>query len=252
MTDSSDPIIKFYKLLPNIPTPQRADKSVGGTLPTRAYRYCEAIRTASSLGWYAFAPLNFSLVWDGTEIIWKFADDDSWHNLDAIQHPGFLDTFNSIVPPELTDCAPPLISALAEPGYVQVWSGLIAKTRKDWSILVRPPANLARSDKYDHFEGVIETDNWFGPLFINIRLRKTDVPIEFTYAQPLMQIQPLHRPTYQEKILQSMEIVSSIDELSDTDWQKYKRTIVDPGKAYDREKGYYAKLTRKRPKVKEP
>ena len=88
------------------------------------------------------------------------------------------------------DCAPPLIAAGAEPGIVQIWSGLIAKTQKDWSLLIRPPANLPKSAKYESYEGIIETDVWFGPLFTNIRITKTDVPIDFWRDRPLMQIQP--------------------------------------------------------------
>ncbi len=49
---------------------------------------------------------------------------------------------------------------------------------------------------YESYEGVIETDAWFGPLFTNLRLVKTDVPIHFGTEVPLMQVQPLHRSTY--------------------------------------------------------
>jgi hypothetical protein len=28
------------------------------------------------------------------------------------------------------------------------------------------------------FKGIIETDNWFGPLFNNVRIIKTDIPID--------------------------------------------------------------------------
>jgi hypothetical protein len=28
------------------------------------------------------------------------------------------------------------------------------------------------------FKGIIETDNWFGPLFTNVRIIKTDIPID--------------------------------------------------------------------------
>ena len=55
---------------------------------------------------------------------------------------------------------------------MQIWSGLIARTAPEWSLLVRSPVNLARSQGYEHYEGIIETDRWFGPLFTNVRLER--------------------------------------------------------------------------------
>ncbi|MDJ0958690.1 MAG: DUF6065 family protein [Arenicellales bacterium] len=241
-----DSVVKFYNLIPESRSPQRADKSVGGTIPTRAYRFCEALRTASAFGWYVFPPIDFSLVFDGTDTIWRFNDDEPWYNLSAVQYPGFLDIFNSQCPEDLTDCAPPLIATGAEPGIVQIWSGLIAKTQKDWSLLIRSPANLPKSAKYESYEGIIETDVWFGPLFTNIRITKTDVPVDFRRERPLMQIQPLHRSTYSENVLNSFDSVESVSEFTDEDWSDYRKTITQPGKADKREKGFYAKHTRRR------
>jgi hypothetical protein len=52
---------------------------------------------------------------------------------------------------------------------VQIWSGLIARTAPGWSLLIRPPANLPRLPGLDAYEGLVETDRWFGPLFTNHR-----------------------------------------------------------------------------------
>ena len=42
----------------------------------------------------------------------------------------------------------------------------------------RSPANLPRRGGWEPFEGIIETDRWFGPLITNLRLTKTNVPID--------------------------------------------------------------------------
>ena len=245
---ASTPTVKFYSLIPDTKPPVRADKSVGGTIPTSAYRYCDAVRSASAFGWYVFPPIDFSLMWDGTETMWRFDEEDDWKNLHAVQYPGFLDYFNSHAPEEIEDCAPPIFGTAAEPGIVQIWSGLFAKTRKNWSLLVRPPANLARSAKYDSYEGIIETDRWFGPLFTNIRLTKTDVAVDITRDRPFMQVQPLHRSTYKDEVLNSFEHLDDISLLTKRNWQDYINTMVAPGVGSDREKGVYAKNTRKRSK----
>ena len=68
MNEFAEPAIcQFYRLIPDAPEPRRADRSADGMLPTEAYRYCEAMASASAFGWYIYPPLNFSLIWDGTE-----------------------------------------------------------------------------------------------------------------------------------------------------------------------------------------
>ena len=48
------------------------------------------------------------------------------------------------------------------------------------------------------FEGIIETDRWFGPLIANFRLLKTDTPIEFRKEFPMLQVLPIPRAAYQD------------------------------------------------------
>jgi len=238
-------MVKFYRILPGTSFPQRADKSAGGTLPVRAYRYCEAIRIASAFGWYVFPPVDFDLAWDGYDTIWKFGYEDEWTVLDSAQYPDFIGTFNRECPQDLTDAVPPFLTAGAEPGMVQIWSGLFAKTEPGWSLLVRAPANLPKTNNYEHFEGIIETDKWFGPLFTNIRLTKTDMPIAFNAGYPLMQVQPLQQSTYSEEVLESADSVDGIAQFTQDDWEKYRETITKPGRGYEREKGFYAKKIRR-------
>ena len=42
---------------------------------------------------------------------------------------------------------------------------------------MRPPVQPPRSQTFECYEGILETDRWFGPLFINIT-PATDRPIE--------------------------------------------------------------------------
>jgi len=51
------PFVEFFQLVPTSNVPRRADKSVGGVIPARALRYCEAITSASAFGWYVFLPI---------------------------------------------------------------------------------------------------------------------------------------------------------------------------------------------------
>ena len=56
-------------------------------------------------------------------------------------------------PDDIKGFSPPFVGALQEPGVVQIWSGLVARTAPGWSLLVRGPANLPRSLGYEVYEG---------------------------------------------------------------------------------------------------
>jgi hypothetical protein len=159
---NDSPLVTFYRFIPECRVPQRADSSAAGTLPTRAFRYCEAVRVASAFGWYLFPPIGVGFQWDGgTDISWTYAGADDWYPLKTAQFPGFVEHFDERAPDEIKGFSPPFVAALQEPGVVQIWSGIVARTAPGWSLLVRAPANLPRSLGYDVYEGIIETDRWF-------------------------------------------------------------------------------------------
>jgi hypothetical protein len=102
---------------------QRADSSAAGSLPTRAFRYCEAIRMASAFGWYVFPPIRVSFMWDGgTDITWTYDGADDWYPLKTAQFPGFAEQFDAVAPDDIKGFSPPFVGALQEPRVVQIWS----------------------------------------------------------------------------------------------------------------------------------
>lgn len=242
----SGPLVEFFQLVPNPNPPRRADKSVGGVIPARALRYCEAITSASAFGWYVFLPIAFKVFWDGHDMLWTYDGVEEWLPLtrDAVQYPGFSETFDSAAPPESQGFSPPFLTPSIQPGGLQIWTGCIARTAPGWSLLVRGVANLSRSLSYQMLEGIIETDHWFGPLFDNIRLMKTDVPIEFRTDVPFLQVQPVRKDVYAEKFLQNF-VVRDLSELSPQKWQAFHRTVVVPNTTPERKRGQYAVSVRK-------
>lgn len=242
---SSEPLVRFHQLIGTARPPLRADRSAGGLLPTRAFRFCEAVTTASAFGYYVFPPMSFSLLWTGEQVAWTFDGAEDWFTLGRAQFPGFSDEFDDIAPEGVRGYAPPFLAALPEPGVVQVWSGLLARTAPDWSLLLRPPANLPRPG-YDLFEGIVETDRWFGPLFTNVRLTRTDTPITFDADYPLFQVQPLHRSAYSDDRLNDFTSSVGLDSLRPDDWAAYARTAVHPGAAAARPLGHDAAEVRRR------
>lgn len=241
------PIARFFQAVASPRPPRRADRSVGGTLPTRALRYCTPVSAASAFGWLVFLPVAFKLRWDGHAVFYQLGDEDEWTPLGSINYPGFDEEFDAAAPETAQGYAPPFLSAGAQPGNVQIWPGGFVSTAPGWSMLVRPVANLARPSGYELFEGIIETDVWFGPLFTNVRLTRTDIPIVFESNVPFMQLQPLHRSSYDDKVLASFVVEGGMDRLTPSEWQRYEETVVLPNKSPElRRRGREAVRNRKR------
>ncbi len=239
--------LQFHRLIEQARPPQRADRAAGGTLPTRAYRYCDAVTSATAYGWWVFCPMDLQLIWDGHDIFWYFDGAPDWMCLSpAAQFPDFSETFNNAAPDALKGCAPPFLTALPEPGMLQIWTGLMARTAPGWSLLVRPPANLASPGGYSLYEGIVETDAWFGPLFTNLRLTRTHKPIHLKANFPLLQVQPLPREAYSEPNLNSTSVVPNMGEMTGDDWAAYEASIAIPTQDPDRPFGAYAVAARKR------
>ena len=241
--------VQFFRIVEQARMPQRADRSAGGTLPARAARFCDAVTLAAAFGWYVFPPMDFSLLWDGADIFWTYDAVDRWMPLSTVQFPNFSARFDAAAPEYLRGCSPPFLSTLAEPGAVQIWSGLLARTAPDWSLLVRAPANLPLPGGYVMYEGIVETDRWFGPLFTNIRLTRTDVPVRLRADFPLFQAQPLPRAVYDEAVMSAMSVVSGPMDLDATDWAAYHRTVIAPNEDPGRPFGQFAVSARRRRKA---
>jgi len=245
-TPQPSPAVTFYGAVPDCRAPIRADPSVLGTLPSRGFQYCEALRSASSFGWYVFPPIDFTLQWDGSQVIWTYRGARAWYPLGSAQFPGYQAVFDRVAPARLRGFAPPFLTAVPEPGILQVWTGFFIESAEGWSVLVRPPANLPRNLAYDQYEGIIETDRWFGPLFTNIRLVKTDIPIHFSTETPLVQVQPLHRSTYAEETSNTFDVVAHPSRFPAEAWSRYEETIVEPNRDSARPVAAYATAVRRR------
>jgi len=251
MSNLSDrpPLVTFYRAVPGARAPMGGDPSVLGTVPTRAFQYCEALRAASAFGWYVFSPIDFTVEWDGTEALWTYSGADAWYPLETAQFPGYAAEFDRAAPGRLAGMSPPFLTFVRELAVLQVWTGLFVESSEDWSVLVRPPANYPRQPGYEVYEGIIETDRWFGPLFTNVRLLKTGTPIRFGTEAPLVQVQPLHRSTYAGDAAGRFGFYGDATKFPDAAWARYEETIVKPNRDPARPVAAYAVASRKRRKA---
>ena len=241
-----DNVITFYRVLPGGLKPRRAMADAGGTLPVSAYRHCEPVRNASSFGYYVFLPMSFQLEWDGGQAgVWSYDDGANWHALREAAYPDSMTAWDAVVPDVARGWCPPFITFTETYGMVQIWTGWMVRTAPGWSTLVRGTANLPRAAGYDVFEGIIETDRWFGPLFMNIRLSRTEAPVLFDRQRPVLQVQPLHRAHYHNDLLNRIVVRDDPKEVPEELWQAYASTFVDHV-IHNPKRGHYSVEVRRR------
>lgn len=241
--------IEFVKLISGGRSPKRAERSAAGFLPSRAMRYCDAITSATGYGYWLFPPMSFSLIWDGEDIFWSMDGGEEWLPLSATpskaaQFPGFADEFDGAVPEAFRGYSPPFLSAMPEVGGIQIWTGLLAKSRPGWSSYVRAPVNLPTIPGLVCWEGIIETDLWLGPLFNNFRITKTDFPIHISSEAPFLQLQPVPQLAYRDELLNDFAVVG-LDTMVPEDWERLGKVLL-PNPDHEARQGLYAVTVRKR------
>jgi hypothetical protein len=243
--DGTLPDARFFYFTDIPMTPRPALRDAGGSLPIRAVQHCEAVTSACAFGWWLYPPVEASLMWDGHTIFYSL-DGESFSPLDdACEFPGMAEALAKHQPASMELLGSPLFTAMQEQGYVQVSLGVIARTAPGWSLLLRRPANLPLFGGYDAMEGIVETDIWRGPLFINLRLTRTNSPIRLHANAPLVQAQPVPRWLYQREVMADMRHGTLADMTAD-DWTAWHNTFVEPDYRPSRRDGEYAVKVRKR------
>ncbi len=245
----SDPIVQFYRLIDTTRPAKRADRGAAGYLPSRGLRYCDALTSATAYGYWIFPPMDFRLRWDGERVFWSYGEDQKWLPLSetgsrAVQFPNFAADFDRLAPQALQGCSPPFLTAFLEPGTVQMWTGLLVKSQPGWSLSVRSPVNIPATPGIVTWDGIIETDLWFGPLFTNFRLTRTDMPVYIRSQVPIIQVQPVPQLAYREEVLGNFACSEAAD-LSDDDWDRLAQVLLPNPHATIRQ-GEYAVMVRKR------
>ena len=163
----------------------------------------------------------------------------------AVQFPNYADEFDATAPEFLRGCSPPFLTALPEAGAIQMWTGLLAKTRPGWSLSVRPPVNIPAIPGIVPWEGIIETDIWFGPVFTNFgAFTKTDMTVHIRAREPIIQLQPVLNWHIGRKS-SPLSSAREVTDLSDADWHRLGEVLLPHPNPTIRQ-GEYTVTVRKR------
>lgn len=239
----SSPGFRFFRFYGPAPEIKQADSDLSGAVSLRARRYCAPFTIASSMGWHVFPPLNFSLVWTGSEFYWRFGEIAQWMLCERIYLPGFVDEFQKAAPAGMERNATSFLEIFPEQGAIQVWSGWNASSSPGWNYWSCAPINRPQPSTYRVLNAVIESDVWPGPVLTVLQFLKTDTPVNFRPHRPLFQLVPLPYGVQARAQTSQAEIIPGLDALTQTDWELHN-------KLYERrnsgQAGLYARDARRR------
>ncbi|MEM7241539.1 MAG: hypothetical protein AAF429_05090 [Pseudomonadota bacterium] len=180
-------MLSFFSIHPEIKSPLKADTSALGQIPISAYQYCEAVRTASAVGWYVFPPTEFSLYFDGKEMF--IADEGEWRALRTEPLPAQYEERWAEQFEETYGPCPSMLVDITDAGILQIFTGLYVTTSPDTWCHIRPLVNIHSKSSYWAYEGIVETDSFKPmPLFVNIQITRTNSEIYFPKEFPLFQV----------------------------------------------------------------
>jgi hypothetical protein len=214
----------FYRMIPSAPPVDRASRNAQGWLPERATKYCDAATLASGWGHYLYAPMAFSVKWHKGQMIWQYGKHTEWFALGengGAQFPGFSAAFDRIAPADLSGCAPPFLTALPEAGLLQIWTGYFVRTNPDESLWIGSPSNIPPHGDYLMFDGIVEADRYFSPVFANIRLR--DDVVHFGMNKPLIQARTMPRASYVRRTTEAES--RTLESFNESEWADYASMV---------------------------
>lgn len=237
-------MFEIYKVVEGGPRPIKAEASAFGSLPTSAYRYCEPVRKASQFGIYVFLPERLSLIFEDGNFYWSLDDFDTRYYLSgAIQYPDFAARFAAHAPESAREYSPPFLTRTNDADIVQIWTGCFLRTPPGVAIWVRSPVNIRQHPAVHILEGVIDTEWWFGPLFVNMRFVKEGVPVSFDNNHPFIQVLPYSIPLEKQEQAPGALAVRGLADMGEAEWQRYVDTV--PRRMQSDRVAEYALLARK-------
>jgi hypothetical protein len=236
------PEVQFFRVVKIGRDPEPAPRDAGGNLPSRAVRYCDAVTVASAYGWWLYPPVDCFVRWDGIDIWWS-TDGSEWGTIsDTVAWPIEDEDFYAGAPTEVAAVPPPpFLTALPEPGHLQVSLGVAAKAPEGWGLHVRMPANAPMSGGFEFFEGIIDPAVWFGPLFINLRIMSTGKPMRLYGDRPLAQVQAVP--------WEALRARSTVHDMGPDEWALWEQSIGVPAADRFRRFGAYGVRARKGRKI---
>jgi uncharacterized protein DUF6065 len=192
--------LKVWRLHPQSCPIAPADRTLRGTAPEGAARFCGPFTHANKAGWWLFPPVDVDITWRGGtefehEILTPYSNAD-YHLIHFL-----FDEDDEATPGRWLseEGRTKFTWGLVEPGVVQIWTGCIFQTPPGWGLHIRSPINCAPRG-FHVMEAVLETDWLQYDIWMNLAFHHENQQISLRRDAwpPVAQIVPVRRESYAE------------------------------------------------------
>jgi hypothetical protein len=189
--------LKVWRLHPAGCRIEPAERTLNGTAPRDAVRFCGPFTHANKAGFWVYPPVDIDIVWrGGQDFEWDLltpysdADDalirllvDGDVGIDSWLPPGGRTKFTW---------------GLVETGVVQIWTGCIFETPPGWGLHLRSPVNIAPGPAHV-MEAMLETDWLQYDIWLNIAFDRRNETLSLRREgwPPVAQLVPVPRESYE-------------------------------------------------------
>jgi len=149
---------------------------------------------------------------------------EGWYPLNERTVSGVRRRVDRRAPKRLRGFAPPFLSAVPEPGIVQLMDRAVRRKRGELEAFSCAAGQSAGSLAFDLYEGIVESDRWFGPLFTTLRAHQDDVPDPFQHrdtAPAVSRFTEVPTPTSVEPL----QAGRNLSDFPPEEWSRYEEKI---------------------------
>jgi len=170
---------------------KKAEKTCEGTANPEGVKWCHPYSTANQYGFWLYPPIDFEIYNKdklSVNCLEQYTDEDL-HTIKGLVRP------NDNVDPDKWCSAggrTKFTVGAVEENVIQIWTGLILKTPKDWGLLIRSPINFEKKP-YHVMEAFLETDWLQYDIWINLVCDEKQEKITITKKDPIAHIIPVHK-----------------------------------------------------------
>jgi hypothetical protein len=191
--------LKVWRLHPDGCKIAPADRTLRGTAPKGAVRWCGPFTHANKAGWWLFPPVDIDITWQGgQEFEWDLHTPYSDADYHLIRF--LLDADREVSPDKwLGEGGRTKFTwGLVEEGVAQIWTGCIFETPPGWGLHIRSPVNCG-SHAFHVMEAVLETDWLQYDIWLNLAFHTPGERVELRRDAwpPVAQLVPIRREAYE-------------------------------------------------------
>jgi hypothetical protein len=188
--------LKVWRLHPSSCSIIRAERTLDGTAPRAAVRFCGPFTHANQAGFWVYPPVDVDIAWRG-------GDDFEWELLTPYPdlEEGLIRLLVAGEDGTGVDAWLPRTKftwGLVDEGVVQIWTGCIFQTPPGWGLHLRSPINLPPGPAHV-MEAMIESDWLQYDIWLNIAFDREGETLSLRRDAwpPIAQLVPVRRESYE-------------------------------------------------------